>query len=399
MKLLQINSVYRYASTGRTTYELENCLTQLGWDCYAACAEMDFHDDHHMKLGSLNFHRIHSLLARLFGLQGFFSPFTTAKLLRWIRKVKPDVVHLRNLHSNYISIMPLLRYLAKHDIPTVVTLHDFFFFTGGCCFADDYGCEKWHTACSQCPQNKKALIDLSPWVHKQKLKAFGKIRRLAVVGVAKWTTKQYDKLQHLPHAISRTIYNWIDLDTFAPAQADKGSVFTQKQKDKFVILGVATGWSREKGLQDFLTLAQSLPEEASVVLVGNVPKTVPLPENITAIGPVKDVTKLAACYNAADVFVSMSYRETFGKVIAEAVSCGTPAVVYDITACGEIVADGAGYAVTPGAVDQVLAAVENIRSAGKQAYTAACRAHAEKHFDMHKNVLQYQQLYQELMDR
>lgn len=399
MKLLQINSVYRHASTGRTTYELEKSMTDLGWDCYAACADMELADDHHLKLGSLNCHRAHSMLARLLRLQGFFSPFTTARLLRWIKKVQPDVVHLRNLHSHYINIIPLLRYLAKHDIPTVVTLHDFFFFTGGCCFAEDYGCKKWLSACSKCPENKKALLDPSGWVHKQKLKAFRNIRRLAVVGVAQWTTKQYDRLQHLPHAVSRTIYNWIDLETFSPARVDKETVFTARQKDKFVVLGVATGWSREKGLQDFLTLAQSLPEDASVVLVGNVPKAVVLPENITAIGPVKDVHKLAQCYNAADVFVSMSYRETFGKVIAEAVSCGTPAVVYDITACGEIVAEGAGYAVTPGDVTAVLSAVQTIRAAGKQAYSPACRSHAEKNFDMRKNVLQYQQLYEELMEQ
>lgn len=399
MKLLQINSVYRYASTGRTTYELEKCMTDLGWDCYAACADMELEDDHHIKLGSLNGHRIHSLLARILGLQGFFSSCTTAKLLRWIKKIRPDVVHLRNLHSNYINILFLLRYLAKHDIPTVVTLHDFFFFTGGCCTANDYTCLKWHTACCKCTENKKKVIDPSPWVHKQKLKAFSKIRRLAVVGVAQWTTKQYNGMQHLPHAISRTIYNWIDLQIFAPAQVDKEAAFTAKQKDKFVIFGVATGWSREKGLHDFLALAQSLPEDVSVVLAGNVPKNVQLPDNITAIGPVQEVQKLAACYNAADVFVSMSYRETFGKVIAEAVSCGTPAVVYDITACGEIVADGAGYAVPPGAVDQVLTAVEKIRNAGKTAYTPACRAHAERHFDMQKNVLQYQQLYEELMEQ
>ena len=399
MKLLQINSVYRYASTGRTTYELEKTLSEQGWECYAACAEMEIEDDHHLKLGSLNCHRIHSLLARLTGLQGFYSPITTARLLRWMKKVKPDVVHLRNLHSNYISILPLLRYLARHDIPTVVTLHDFFFFTGGCCFAEDYGCQKWHVGCSECPHNRKALMDPSAWVHRQKLKAFSDIRRLAVVGVARWTTKQYDMLQHLPHAISRVIYNWIDLDTFTPMQVNKEAVFTEKQKDKFVILGVATGWNREKGLHDFLTLAELLPEEVSVVLVGNVPQDIQLPKNVTAIGPVRNVEKLSACYNAADVFVSMSYRETFGKVIAEAVSCGTPAVVYDITACGEIVAEGAGYAVTPGSVDRVLDAVEQIRAAGKQAYSRACRNHAEKNFDMRKNVQLYQQLYQELTEQ
>ena len=47
--------------------------------------------------------------------------------------------------------------------------------------------------------------------------------------------------------------------------------------------------------------------------------------------------ELIKFYSAADVFYNPSLEETFGLVTAEAMACGTPAVVMNSTACPELI--------------------------------------------------------------
>lgn len=51
---------------------------------------------------------------------------------------------------------------------------------------------------------------------------------------------------------------------------------------------------------------------------------------------------LAAAYAGADVFVFPSRTDTFGLVIIEALSCGTPVAAYPVPGPGDIVREGAG---------------------------------------------------------
>ena len=99
--------------------------------------------------------KIHAVLSRLGGKQAYFSSFATKKLIKHIENVKPDIVHLHNLHSNFVNLNMLLKYLGKKDISTVITLHDCWFYTGKCCHYLEDNCEKWKAICGNCPALKK----------------------------------------------------------------------------------------------------------------------------------------------------------------------------------------------------------------------------------------------------
>lgn len=102
------------------------------------------------------------------------------------------------------------------------------------------------------------------------------------------------------------------------------------------MLGVATAWDKNKGLD----------ARYAVVLVGLEPRQLhTLPANILGIARTNDVKELAALYTAADVFVNPSTEETFSLTTAEAIACGTPALVYADTACAELVGPGQGQVV------------------------------------------------------
>ena len=84
-----------------------------------------------------------------------------------------------------------------------------------------------------------------------------------------------------------------------------------------------------------------------------------LPEGILGLKRTNSVQELAEAYTAADIFLNPSTEETFGMTVLEARCCGTEAVVYQGTACEEIVGQFGGIAVPRGAAN-LVAAVEQI---------------------------------------
>ncbi|MDE7136024.1 MAG: glycosyltransferase, partial [Muribaculaceae bacterium] len=133
MKVLQINAVYGYSSTGVIMKHIRDYSIRSGIESYVAFSKgHGLKEDNIYEIGSYADHKIHALLSRIAGKQGYFSYFATKRLLKYIGEIKPDIVHLHNLHSNYINLNMLLKYLAEKDIITVVTMHDCWYFTGGC---------------------------------------------------------------------------------------------------------------------------------------------------------------------------------------------------------------------------------------------------------------------------
>ena len=130
MKVLQINAVYGSGSTGVIVKDIENAITDCGGKAFVAYQRAPFKPVNSYRIGNALDWKMHALYSRVFGKQAYFSKCATKKLLKWIDEVSPDVIHLHNLHSNYINLPMLLKYVAKKNIATVVTLHDCWFFTG-----------------------------------------------------------------------------------------------------------------------------------------------------------------------------------------------------------------------------------------------------------------------------
>ena len=69
-----------------------------------------------------------------------------------------------------------------------------------------------------------------------------------------------------------------------------------------------------------------------------------LNNNVLFLG---DIDYVPSLLRRADVYVQTSRTESFGRVIAEALVCGTPVVSFDVGACGEVAGPG-GILVRPG---------------------------------------------------
>lgn len=399
MRVLNINAVSGLSSTGRICTEIANYLNHNKHEGFIAYSSgIPYYKGY--KIGTSVDVKKHGLSSRLFGTQAYFSKGSTRKLLKYVSELKPDVVHLHNLHSNFINLKLLLNYLAVNDIPTVITLHDCWFYTGKCTHYTVDMCYKWQTSCGVCPRLRKDnpswFFDRTSKMVQDKREWFSKIPRLAVVGVSDWITKEAEKSFLSSAQIVTRIYNWIDLEAFRPINA---KVLRQKMKldDEFVILSVASEWSNAKGFDSLCELANIIPEEMKIVIVGKIDSKFKVPNKIMQIPQTHNVSELAQYYSMADVYLHLSQEETFGKTIAEALSCGTPAVVLNSTACPEIVDESCGIVVKDNQPHTILNAIEKIQKNGKHFYTESSVERVRELFNANTNMSELLKLYQKLI--
>ena len=383
MKLVQINAVYKIGSTGRNTLEMHEYCIKHGIESHVFCSNMSDEKQNIYKIGSKFDHKLHALWSRIFGKQAFFSHSATRMMLRKINTIHPDVVILGNLHSNYVNLPMLLGYLAKKNISTIVVMHDCWFFTGHCTHYFSIGCDKWQTECKNCSMmkedNASLFFDTSNFMFRHKKYLFNAIPRLGVIGVSGWITNEAKKSAILANAkIFQRVYNWIDLNKFYPRDTKK---LKEKLgiKNEFVVLGVATSWNEHKGLSHFIKVAKNLPN-IKVILVGRLDEEIPLMDNLKCIGRTASVDELAEYYSLADVLLVCSPQETFGKVSAEALACGTPVIANDRTANPEIVGDECGFIVHDNNDMEIYSAIERLREIGKTYYKDKCIERANNLF-------------------
>lgn len=375
MKIAMINAVCGPGSTGAICRELADSFLNNGHECVVYYGNRTSTYRNAYKIANKFEVKLNSAVARITGLQGYFSYISTLKCILSLKKFSPNVVHIHNVHGNFINVPILLSYLKKHHIRTVITLHDCWFYTGKCTHYTEASCYRWKEECGRCPKLKADIpsiwFDCTSKMLKDKKIMFEGFPELSVIAVSDWICEQA-KQSILKHLKIETIYNWVDLDTFH-------LINFKRKSDKFIILGVSAKWTKDSPkYQDFLKLSSMIGKDEEIWLVGEHEDS-NLPHNIKSIPYVDGAEKLAEIYNLADVYVHLAREDSFGKVIIEALACGTPAVTYDTTAYPEIVCDGVGYISAVGNLEQIYNNISKIKSSGKSAYSQACIARAARY--------------------
>lgn len=390
MKVLMINSVSGYGSTGSICVDIATELESYGHECFIAYGQVTKGYKNGFKIGTVTENHLHNIGSRIFGTQGYFTHSGTKKLVAFIKEYNPDIIHLHNLHGNYLNLKILFDYLTEVQKPIVWTLHDCWAFTGKCAHYTDVQCFKWQTHCNNCPQVQKyppsLLLDRSSDMFDDKKEWFTSIKNMTIIPVSNWLAREVSKsfLNKFPII---PIYNWVNHEVFKPLYPTDFYSKYKVSPEKFTVLVVSAGWHKtDVKYQDALLLASLLPTEIQLIMIGKVDEPQLLPHNIKHIDYLSGNSELAKAYSFADVYVHLSTEDTFGKVIAEALSCGTPAIVYDATACPEIIDTNCGYVVEKRNIQQVLEAIYNIQENTKGYYTAQCRQRVVENFDYTSNI-------------
>ena len=403
MKLLQINSCLGVQSTGRISEGIGDVARTKGWNTYIAhgARYVGTTKMQSYQIGSKCSEYLHYVKSLLLDSHGLGSRLATRRLVNQIKEIKPDIIHLHNIHGYYLNYEILFEYLAQSGIPVVWTLHDCWSFTGHCAHFVSVNCMKWKKQCFQCPLTQrypKALVDNSIRNFKLKKSLIDKLQgQLTIVPVSAWLATQTEQ-SFFSHQRIEYIYNGIDVSSFSP-QNTHNVISKYRLEGKTVLLGAATAWSEAKGFSDYIALRQKLSSNYVIIMVGlSEDKIEELPDGIIGIKRTQSVQELAELYSTADIVLSLSRAETFGLTVVEGMACGTPAIVYNNTAAPELITNTTGLIVeNTGDIDGLVVAIKEIEQHGKKYYSEACRKRVEEYFDKDKCFLKYVDLYNKIL--
>ena len=400
--ILQINVTANWGSTGKIAEQIGQTAMRHGWDSYIAYGRMmNPSKSQLIKVGSQLDVYSHYAVGRVLDAEGLLSKQATKQLVKTMERIKPDVIHMHNIHDHYLNYPVLFRYLAARDIPVVWTQHDVWAVTGGCCYTPQE-CNQWTTGCVQCPQNRGWKIDRSQHNFQLKKDLFSAVKSLTIVPVSEWLGEMI-AASFLKENEIRVIHNGIDIDTFKPSNEDISLKYNIGKKK--IVLGVASEWSGRKGLKDIIKLASLLPkEEFAIFVVGKVLdgscSNIDGGCQMVFVARTQNAKELAALYSAALVYINPTYQDNYPTTNLEAMACGTPVVTYRTGGSPEAVTPETGWVVEQGDVEGIASIVESLELRDMSEVAAqrqACRERAEKEFDKDKCFEKYISLYDGLL--
>lgn len=405
MRVLQINTVYQHGgSTGRIAWEIQTLSRENGIDAYVAYGYGTGNrcGDHEKELQGGLRRKWNIIRCRLWPRHGFYNMVETKRLIRWMDELKPDIVHLHNIHNSYLNVRMLFDYIKAHDIPVMWTLHDCWSFTGWCAYFDYANCDKWQTHCQSCPNKKDYpytwFFDLSKSNYDLKRECFCGVKDLTLVSPSQWladlTRKSYLKDYRV-----KVINNGIDTTVFKP-KSDSSEVRKKYSiGNRKMILAMAMQMSKRKGIDFLLQMRTQLNEDECLVLVGGKREQMEKlqTERCVCIPRTSNVEELASIYSAADVFINPTLEDNFPTTNIEALSCGTPVITFRTGGSVESVDNNVGMIVDKGDGESLLRVIRKVLTTGKSSYTAACREKALRLYNKRDRFMEYIELYREIL--
>lgn len=354
MKVLLIDVNCKYSSTGKIVYDLFRKLKEDNHEAAICYGRGEVINEEGIYKFGLDWEtRIHAGLARITGLNGYFSPVSTRRLIKFIEKFQPDVIHLHELHAYFVNIKPLIKYIKSKKIKVVWTFHCEYMYTGKCGYA--YDCLNFQNGCGNCPAlrdyPKSLFFDRTRKMLKDKKNLLIDMD-FTIVTPSQWLADRV-RLSFLKDKEIRVIHNGIDTENvFYPRD-----VQDLRKKlglhDKKVVLSVAPNIMDErKGGAIILKLSEKL-KELQFVLVGS-DETKRYNENVLMIKRTKDQDELAKWYSLADLFLICSKRENFPTTCLEALACGTPIVGIDEGGTKETASEPYGLFFKADSLDKMI---------------------------------------------
>lgn len=399
MKILQINSYYKYGSTGNIVFDITKNLKTTNIEAYVAAGNVKCSTDQvyiiKTKFGWL----LSVLMSRILGKPGFYDRYSTKKLIKWIKEIQPDIIHLHNIHGFYLNVELLFGYLKSSGIKTIWTLHDCWPLTGHCAHYEYVGCNKWKTGCHDCEQLKIypiSYVDRSRNNYMNKKRIFSSLpsNQLTLVAPSSWLKNQI-KSSYLNKYKTEVINNGIDLSVFYPRNSD----FKKKYNlvGKKILLSVVFGYNIRKGLDHLNDLIHYLNDDYKIIVVGIQKKDKKyFNENILVLERTSNQEELAELYSCADVFLNLTLEDTFPTVNLEALACGTPVITYKTGGSPECIDAMTGMVVPKGDIFSLYDAIIKVTSYGKKKYSKFCVDRANQFFNKSLMVNNYISLYNSL---
>lgn len=321
---------------------------------------------------------VHSRLYKLTGLQDIFSIFETLHLFKVLRKLQPDLLHFHLINDKCLNMPLLVKYINRHKIPVVWTMHDCRAFTGQCPYFDEVNCDRWKTGCGSCPQCE-TWIDNTHREWQIRRRWHTAIDNLTIVTPSQWLADFVNQSFFKGENV-KVIYNGVDTSGFSKHV----DIDVRKKygipKEKKIVLGCAINWESRKGLPYFVSLATMLPSGYQIVLVGGIEdekKQELSNHGIICTGRISTFEEMVAWYQSASVFCNPTLADNFPTTNIEALAAGTPIVTFRTGGSPEAIDEQTGIVVEQGNVEQLYEATKRVVEHHNQYSSQDCKTRSQ----------------------
>ena len=395
MRVVQLNCVFGHGSTGKIVEAIHRHLVSEGDESYVLYGYgPDSSDPCAIRVVPPVVRKAQSLRSRVTGFPYGGALWGTRATINELKALRPDVAHIHCFNAYIANIYSILSYLKSEGIPTIITNHAEFMYTGGCTHA--LQCEKWLYGCGGCERIGKEhpISWFFDRTHKEwefLKEAYDGFDNLTVCCVSDWVRERAAQSPFFKGRQVLTVLNGLDPFTFRyrSNQSLREDLSAGRRK---VIMHVTPDFSSPiKGGRYVLAMAERMPD-VSFVIVGDRGGAKSELKNVRFVGRANDQTRLAEYYSAADICLLTSERETYSMVTAESLCCGTPVVGFRAGGPESIAITDYSDFVQQGSIDELEHALKRTLDApiNKQELSStACSLYGE-----HKMCSRYRELYQ-----
>lgn len=325
MKVMQMNCWLESGSTGKIVYAIQNYVRNKGDETYAIYGLGEkTNNPNEFRTTPKLVRKVQSLCSRITGYPYGGCIWGTEAATYFIKKIKPDIVHIHCINGYMVNIYKILEFLKKNKIPTVITNHAEFMYTGGCTHAVE--CEKWKTGCFSCDKLNEEhpityFFDRTANEWDLMRKAYEGFEKLYICNVSDWLTKRARRSPFFKGYPVETVFNGLDTNTFHYISNN-----TPSNERPIVIHVTPNFYDKIKGGQHVIEMAKRCLDIDFLIVGSEEKEGIDIPNNIRFLGRILNQRVLAQMYSNADVCLLTSLRETFSMVTAESLCCGTPVV-------------------------------------------------------------------------
>ena len=328
-----------------------------------------------------------------------YLPSESYFLLKYTKEIRPDIIHLHNLHGRYFQIN-LTQKLSK-IAPIVWTFHDMFPITGHC--AHSFECEKWKTGCGNCER-----LDIYPYIKKDHTKFLWNYKNkiynsadFTIVTPSLWLKKCVEQ-SFLKNKDIRLIYNGIDLENFKKMDKYQAREQLGLPQDKKIVLFSADGGVKNpfKGGEFVFKTFEKLKNRNDDILFLNIGgESNQKSNNWLDFGYVKERKTMVMLYSAADIYLFPTLADNCPLTAIESLACGLPVVTFETGGVSEIVEkDKTGFVVEYKNGEMLTSALEKLLDDDDLREKMSKNAvEASKKFSSKRMALEYLKLYEELL--
>ena len=404
MKVLIINTRWEGASTGKIATGFYHKLIENGHQAVLLYGDGSVKSedpnirciDSHIEI---EFHRYLNYFS---GFHGTFAPLAMSRLKNIIKKFKPDIVQLYNLHGYYLDIYKLFAFLKENDIPTVYGMLDEHPYLGYCCYA--YDCEQFKTGCMQCTMKfeegylKSKYFNRARETFLLKQEAYSNFNNIIYTG-PEWVINRAKESLLLKDKKLEILDEYVETDNvFYPRDTKEIRNKLSISEDKIIILNVGPSENVRKGIQYYIEAAKKTKRDDIVFInVGYTIDKAGLPSNYIPIPYVSNQDELALYYSLADLFVCTSIADTMPNVCLDSLACGTPVCGFNITGIPYVAEEPLGYFVEPGNVDELLNIIHSAKKKDEMIINE-CREYALQRYSPESYYERTMDIYNKLLN-